>query len=638
MRMVSAAMPVEKHAFQAEVSQVLRLVIHSLYSNKEIFLRELLSNASDALDRRRFSAIEQPELLGEDERLLIRLIPDAQAGTLTIWDSGLGMDEAELKQSLGTVAFSGSRRFLEGLQQGPATGQELPKLIGQFGVGFYSAYLVSERVTVVSRKAGSDVAFRWESSGEDGFTIEAAEREVAGTSVILKLREDQREYLEPSRLRELVRRYSDYVPHPIELSKSPADSESEVVNRANALWQRSPKEVTEAEYTEFYKHLARDWEPPLARRHFNIEGTQQFTGLLFVPKRPPLDLFEANPKHGVRLHVRRVMVMENAEELVPRWLRFVKGVIDSEDLPLNVSRELLQDSRLVRVMKKQVTSQTLDLLKEVARERPEDYAAFYKGFGAVLKEGLHFEPDLESELLPLLRFDSAALGKPISLDEYLEAMPEGQPGIYYLLSSQKSAASAPHLERVRARGFDALLLTDAVDPFVMETLEKYRDKPFLSVSSLDLKLDAGPADEPSQSAGEKSPLVERSARVLEQKVADVKPSTRLVDSPACLVVPEGGLPPHLERLMRASGRELPASRRVLELNLEHPLVQRLAELEAREPGSERVQDWINLLYDQALLAEGSPPDDPTAFAKRLSRVMTAAAGQELGNPAAPGTP
>ena len=628
--MVFAAMSAEKHQFQAEVSQVLRLVIHSLYSNKEIFLRELLSNASDALDRRRFSAIERPELMGDDERLLIRLLPDAQTGTLTIWDSGLGMDEAELKESLGTVAFSGSRRFLESLkQQGGAPGQELPKLIGQFGVGFYSAYLVAEHVSVITRKAGDAVAYRWESSGEDGFTIEPSERDAVGTSVILKLRDDQKEYLEPARLRELVRRYSDYVPHPIELATAGSDAAPDVLNRANALWQRSPKEVSEQEYTEFYKHLARDWEAPLAHRHFHIEGTQLFSGLLFVPKRPPLDLFDPSPSHGVRLHVRRVMVMENAEELVPRWLRFVKGVIDSEDLPLNVSRELLQDSRLVRVMKKQVVSQTLDLLKEVARDRPEDYSAFYKSFGAVLKEGLHFEPELQGELLPLLRFESAALGKPVSLDEYLEAMPAEQAGIYYLLSSQKSAASAPHLERIRARGYDALLLTDAVDPFVMETLESYKDKPFLSVSSQDLKLDAGETDAQKPAEGDKPPIVERSARVLEQKVAEVKPSSRLVDSPACLVAPEGALPPHLERLMRASGRELPASRRVLELNLEHPLVKSVAELEAREPGSERVADWIHLLYDQALLAEGSPPDDPTAFAKRLSRVMTAAAGQEL---------
>jgi molecular chaperone HtpG len=628
-------MPAENYAFQAEVSQVLRLVIHSLYSNKEIFLRELLSNASDAIDRRRFLAIEKPELLAEDERLMIRLIPDAEAGTLTIWDNGLGMDESELKEHLGTVAFSGSRRFLESVQASSEKSQDLPKLIGQFGVGFYSAYLVAERVSVVSRKAGSEHAFRWESSGEQGFSIEPAERDGAGTSVTLKLKEDQREYLEPMRLRELVRRYSDYVPHPIELVKGPGEASGDVINRASALWQRQPKDVPPDEYVEFYKHLARDWEAPLAHRHFHIEGTQMFSGLLFVPKRAPLDLFDPNPSHGVRLHVRRVMVMENAEELVPRWLRFVKGVIDSEDLPLNVSRELLQDSRLVKSMRKQVVSQTLDLLQEVAKDRPDDYLGFWKSFGPVLKEGLHFEPELKAQLLPLLRFESAALAKLVSLDEYLSAMPEGQPGIYYLLSTQKSAALAPHLEQARARGYDVLLLTDAVDPFVMETLDEYAGKPFRSLSAVELDLDGNKQDAAEKPPAESSPLVERSARVLEKQVLEVKPSSRLTESPACLVVQEGGLPPHLERLLRASGRELPASRRVLELNLKHPLVQRVAELEAREPGSERVADWIHLLYDQALLAEGSPPEDPAAFAKRLSRVMTAAASQELAADKAP---
>jgi molecular chaperone HtpG len=620
----------EKYAFQAEVSQVLRLVIHSLYSNKEIFLRELLSNASDALDRRRFLAIERPELLGEGDKPVIRLIPDKDAGTLTIWDNGLGMDEAELKESLGTVAFSGSRRFLDNLKSNPGQQQDLPKLIGQFGVGFYSAYLVSTEVTVTSRKAGSELAFRWQSSGEDGFTIEPASRDSAGTSVTLKLAEEQKEYLDPFRLRELVRRYSDYVPHPIELLSGPSETSGETVNHASALWQRSPKDVSNEDYVEFYKHVSRDWEPPLAWKHFHIEGTQMFSGLLFVPKRTPLDLFEPNPTHGVRLHVRRILVMENAEELVPRWLRFVKGVVDSEDLPLNVSRELLQDSRLVKVMRKQVITQTLELLKQVAKDRPDDYQAFFKSFGAVLKEGLHFDPDMKDELLPLLRFESAALGKPISLDEYVTAMPAEQKDIYYLMSTQKSAAQSPHLERARARGYDVLLLTDAVDPFAMESLEEYQDKKFVSVSSADLKL----GDESEQKAAEsaeKPPIIQRSARVLESRVADVKPSSRLTDSPACLVVPEGALPPHLERLMRASGRELPKTRRVLELNLEHPLIQKVAELEAREPGSARVADWIELVYDQALLAEGSPPDDPAEFARRLSRVMTAAAAQELGD-------
>jgi len=615
-----------RHEFQAEVSQVLRLVIHSLYSNKEIFLRELVSNASDALDRRRFLAIGQPELLGEEEKLKIRLIPDRAAGTLTIWDNGVGMDEEELKRSLGTVAWSGSREFLERVASS-AGGQDLPKLIGQFGVGFYSAYLVAARVTVTSRKAGADTAFRWDSTGEDGFTIEPAERESVGTSVVLHLRDDQREYLEPQRLRNLVRRYSDYIPYPIELAKETGASESgEIVNRASALWHRPPKDVSREEYVEFYKHLTHDWEEPLAHRHFHIEGTSMFSGLVFVPKRAPFDLLDPEPTHGVRLHVRRVLVMENAPELVPRWLRFIRGVIDSEDLPLNVSRELLQDSRLVRIIQKQIVHQTLELLAELARERPADYAAFFRTFGMVLKEGFHFDPEHKDQLARLCRFDSAARGAPISLDEYVQAMPEGQPAIYYLTAaSQKLAASSPHLERVRASGYDVLLLSDPVDPFVMERLTEYEGKPLVSVTSPDLRLPAAPEAPP---AG-KTPLCERFERVLKERVTEVKASSRLTDSPACLVVAEGALAPHLERLLRASGKDVPASRRILELNLEHPLVRRVAELDAREPGSQRVADWIELLYDQALLSEGSPLEDPGGFARRLSTVLTAAAEHQL---------
>lgn len=619
-----------RHEFQAEVSQVLRLVIHSLYSNKEIFLRELVSNASDALDRRRFLAIGQPELLGDGEKLRIRLIPDPAAGTLTIWDNGVGMDEEELKRSLGTVAWSGSREFLERMK-GASEGQDLPKLIGQFGVGFYSAYLVAGRVTVTSRKAGSERAFRWDSTGEDGYTIEPAERESVGTSVVLHLRDDQREYLEPLRLRNLVRRYSDYIPYPIELVKEPSATDADIVNRASALWHRQPKEVTREEYVEFYKHLTHDFEEPLAYRHFHIEGTTMFSGLVFVPKRAPFDLFDPEPRHGVRLHVRRVLVMEDAPELVPRWLRFVRGVIDSEDLPLNVSRELLQDSRLVKIIQKQIVHQTLDLLAEIARDRPADYETFFRTFGAVLKEGFHFDPEHKNQLARLCRFQSAARGAPIGLDEYVRAMPEGQPAIYYLTAaSQKLAASSPHLERVRASGYDVLLLSDAVDPFVMERLTEYEGKPFISVTSPDLRL---PAAAPETPPADKTPLFQRFERVLKERVAEVKASTRLTDSPACLVVAEGALAPHIERLLRASGRDVPASRRILELNLEHPLVRHVTELEAREPGSERVAEWIELLYDQALLSEGSPLEDPGAFAKRLSKVLTAAAEHQLGSTA-----
>ena len=414
------------HSFQAEVSQVLRLVIHSLYSNQEIFLRELLSNASDALDKRRFSALQAPELWSTDEPLKVRLIPNKEQGTLTIWDNGIGMNEEELKQSLGTIAWSGSREFLKKLEGKSPDTKDLPQLIGQFGVGFYSSFLVSERVEVVSRAAGTDKAHRWESTGEGGFSIDEAERESVGTSIVLHLKKESLEYADPYRLRQLVERYSDYLSYPIELLKTGTDGEFEPINRGTALWQRSPKDVTAEQYEELYKHLTHDWQAPLLHRHFRIEGTQEFSGLVYVPSRVQFDLFEPDAKHGVRLHVRRVMVMDSCEELVPRWLRFVRGVVDSEDLPLNVSRELLQDSKIVRTIRKQLQNQVLDALADLAKEKPAEYEKFWGLFGVVLKEGLHFDPETGEKLTKLLRYESAATGKLTSLDQYLEAAPADQ--------------------------------------------------------------------------------------------------------------------------------------------------------------------------------------------------------------------
>jgi len=624
-------MEASKHPFQAEVSQVLHLVIHSLYSNKEIFLRELVSNASDALDKRRFGALANPALLDEGETLKIRIVPDADAGTLTIWDNGIGMSEQELAKNLGTIAWSGSRDFLDKVKAAQG-GAELPRLIGQFGVGFYSAYLVADRVSVVSRAADSAQAFRWESTGEEGFTLEPAERDSAGTSVVLHLKGEQKEFLEPYRLKELVRRYSDYVGHAIELPQAndpKKEAEFEVVNRASALWQRSPKEVTEEQYVEFYKHLAHDWEAPLGHKHFQIEGTQMFTGLIFVPGRAPFDMFDPEAEHGMRLHVRRVFVMENCADLVPRWLRFLRGVVDSEDLPLNVSRETLQDSRVIKAIKKQVVNQTLELLSEIA-QKPDDYAKFWAAFGVVLKEGLYFEPELKEKIAKLLRFQSSTKDQLISLDAYVEAMPANQEAIYYVLGpSQKVAASSPHLERVRKHGFDVLLLTDAVDSFAIGALTEYNGKKLLAVTTGDLKLPEDAQAEKKEDSADSKPesagLFEHFREALQDKVVEVRASTRLTDSPACLVQPEGALPPHIERLLRAQKKDVPTAPRILELNLEHPLIRSVRRIDERDPGSAAAREWFELLYDQALLAEGSPIEDPAGFAKRLTRLLTSAA-------------
>jgi molecular chaperone HtpG len=615
------------HSFQAEVSQVLRLVIHSLYSNQEIFLRELLSNASDALDKRRFSALQTPGVWSADETLKVQLIPNKEQGTLTISDNGIGMGEEELKQSLGTIAWSGSREFLKKLEQ---QSSDAPQLIGQFGVGFYSAFLVAERVEVISRAAGTEQAYRWESTGEGGFSTDTAERAAAGTSIILHLKKDALEYLDPYRLRQLVERYSDYLSYPIELLKAGTENEFEPINRGTALWQRSPKDVTAEQYEELYKHLTHDWQPPLGHRHFRIEGTQEFSGLVYVPSRAQVDLFEPDAKHGVRLHVRRVLIMESCEELLPRWLRFVRGVVDSEDLPLNVSREVLQDSKIVRTIKKQVQNQVLDLLGDLARDKPADYEKFWGLFGPILKEGLHFDPDTGEKLNKLLRYESAATGKLVSLDEYLAAAPAEQQAIYYVTAPSKAVASqSPHLEQVRKKGYDVLLMTDAVDPFAVAGLHEYGGKPVVSVASPDLKLGGEDEQKPEEAkTKEQTALLDRFGAVLKEQVSSVKASTRLHDSPACLIVPDGGLPPQIERLMRAQGRALPKSQRILELNLEHPLLKNLQRLEEASPGSENVQEWMHLIHDQAMLAEGTPLEDPAAFAKRLTRLFTSASEKE----------
>jgi molecular chaperone HtpG len=627
------------HQFQAEVSQVLRLVIRSLYSNHDIFLRELISNASDALDRLRFRGVSEPELLPAGERLRIRLIPDRKNGTLTIWDNGVGMTREELSRALGTVAWSGSREFLEKLRQAQGNDAERLDLIGQFGVGFYSAFLVADEVSVVSRAAGTAEAHRWVSRAEQTYTIERAEREQPGTSVVLHLKDEHKDVLEQYRLKALVSRYSDYIAHPIELTYEKEDPNkepqtvTEVVNQASALWQRQPKDVEEAQYEEFYKHLTHDYEGPLVHRHFHIEGTHMFSGLLFVPRRPPFDLFDPEPRHGVRLHVKRVFVMDDCEELVPRWLRFVRGVIDSEDLPLNVSREVLQDSRAVRIIRKQVVTQTLEVLEELASDRPEDYTAFFRAFGAVLKEGLHFDPDQRDRIAKLLRYESSAREGFVSLTDYVAAMKEGQNAIYYAAGTSRAVLEGgPHLEKLRQADYEILFMTDPVDPFAVSSLEKFDGKPLISAMNAELELGAQnePKDKPSQAS---ESFLDHVKEVLGGRVGGVRASGRLTDSPACLVVPEGGLAPHIERLLRAQKVDLPTSKRIFELNLGHPLVVRLAALHGREAGSEKLKNWIDVLYDQALLAEGSPVENPALFARRLSELLTQAAAAEAEPPA-----
>ncbi len=628
----------ERHSFQAEVSQVLSLVVGSLYSHKEVFLRELISNAADALDRLRFESLTSPELLPSGEELKIRIVVDKAARTLTIEDNGIGMSQKELIENLGTIARSGTREFMKRVAEAQQAAASGVQLIGQFGVGFYSAFLVADEVVVTSRRAGSSEAHCWRSEAKEDFTVEPAERAAQGTSIVLRLKADQDEFLERYRIRSLIERYSDYISHSIEVGgpseKPDAETASseltfERVNRASALWQRNPKEVSLEQYQEFYKHLTHDWEPPVTHRHFAVEGTQMFTGLLFLPGRAPFDLFDPSSKPGVRLHVRRVLVMENSEELLPKWLRFLRGVVDSEDLPLNVSRETLQDSRVVRTIRKQVTQHALTMLEELASNRPEDYQKTWESFGVVLKEGLHFEPEERERLSRLFRFQSSTTSGWQSLADYVGRMKPDQESIYYAVGpSRKVLEQSPHLEILKKHGIEVLLLTDPVDPFMLPNLPDFEKKPLRDAMTGDLSLPKSAEAEKTDTESPE-PLFDKMASILGERVEKVRASSRLADSPACLVRPEGALAPHIERLLRARNLEVPATRRVLEVNRDHAVVVAMRRLFLVNPDSPKLGEWIELLYDQSLLAEGSPIDDPAAFARRMSHVLSDAAEQAL---------
>ena len=625
-----AAVTGTTHSFQAEVSKVLSLVINSLYSNKEIFLRELVSNASDALDKLRFKGIADPSLLPEELR--IRIATDEDARTLTISDNGVGMTAEELVENLGTVAQSGTQNFLSQLEQGADM-----NLIGQFGVGFYSGYLVADRVDVVSRAAGADTANRWSSDGQESFTVEPAQRDEAGSDVILYLKEEHAEIATGWKLRNLIQKYADYVDHPIQVEverPAPEDEEDaeptrewETVNQASALWQRSPSDIPDEQYEEFYKHLTHDWEPSLARTHFKIEGTQLFRGLLFVPKRPPFDLNDRDRRRGVRLYVKRVFIMDDCEDLLPPWLRFIRGVIDSDDLPLNVSRELLQDSAATRVIRKQVTKKSLDLLESLAKDKKDDYLDLWEKYGTVIKEGFHFDPSYKDRLASLLRFSTSAGDEVIGLDEYVDRMPFSQPAIYYAMGASRAAVeSSPHLEGLLDKGCEVLYLTDTIDQWVVDNLSEFRDKKLVSamVGGLDLDEDDSDDKDAESTPETLGEFGDRIKSVLSDNISDVRKSSRLRKSPVCLVVPDGGVHSHIEQLLRAGNAEMPRTKRILEINAQHPLIMNLQRLHSTDADADELAKWFHLLYDQALLSEGSPIEDPALFASRMTDLMTSA--------------
>ena len=617
--------------FETEVRQLLHLMIHSLYSHREIFLRELVSNASDACDRLRFAAIDNPALYEGDAELAIRVDFDPAARTISVNDNGIGMSRDDVVANIGTIAKSGTREFVASMSGDAARDATL---IGQFGVGFYSAFLVADRVTLVTRAAGTlpDQGVRWESVGEGEYTIEPAEVASRGTTVTLHLREGMDEFLSRQRLATIVRKYSDHIAIPVRMRKESWDEakkafvtgdEWETVNAASALWTRPKSEITEEQYAEFYKHVAHDFEAPLAHVHAKVEGRTEYTQLLFIPARAPFDLWDRDHRRGLKLYVRRVFIMDDAQELLPGYLRFVRGVVDANDLPLNVSRELLQQSRDVDTIRSGCTKRVLALLEELAKDSADKYATFWKTFGTVLKEGVVEDAGNRERIAKLLRFASTKSGDPqqdVSLADYVARMQPAQDAIWYVTADSHAAASgSPHLEIFRSKGLEVLLLSDRVDEWLVGTLETFDGKPVKSVARGSLDLDKSADGEASkardEAAGKLEPVLSRVKEALGDRVADVRPSARLTDSPSCLVAGEGASSGHLERILRAAGHDAPTSKPVLELNPMHPLVMRLA---AEDP---RLPDWARLLYDQALLAEGAPLPDPAAFVRTLNELM-----------------
>lgn len=625
------------HGFQTEVKQLLHLVVHSLYSNKEIFLRELVSNASDAADKLRFAALSDNNLYDGDADLKIRVDFNKDNRTITVSDNGVGMTREEVMDNLGTIAKSGTREFLSQLSGDQAKDSNL---IGQFGVGFYSAFIIADSVTVRTRKAGTDSnqAVMWQSKGEGDYTLKTTSKSSRGTEITLHLKEGEDEFLDDMRLRGIITKYSDHISWPIVMTKTVEaedDSkettvEDETVNRATALWTMSKSEVKDEEYQELYKHISHDFENPLTWTHNHVEGKQQYTTLLYVPSRAPFDMWNQEFKHGLRLYVKRVFIMDDADRFLPRYLRFVKGIVDSADLPLNVSREILQDNKLVDNIRSAVIKRTLSTLEKMAENDKENYAKFYKEFGLVLKEGPIEDFANRERIAALLRFSTSKDDNEtasVSLDEYIERMPEGQDKIYYVTAdSFNSAKSSPHLEIFRKKGIEVVLLHDRIDEWLVSHMSEYKGKHMQSITRGELDL-GDMEDEAEKEAQKKTeetltPFIEHMAKVLEAQVKEVRITHRLTASPACVVADTHDMGREMQRLMQAAGQAMPDSKPIFEINPTHALIKRLE----AETDDERFADWSNILFDQAILAEGGQLDDPAQFVRRLNNMLLELAG------------
>lgn len=616
----------ETLGFQAEVTQLLDIMIHSLYSNKEIFLRELISNASDALDRLRFATLSDETLNENDTDLKIHVAYDKDARTITVSDNGVGMSRDEVVEHIGTIAKSGTREFLKSL-----TGdqQKDANLIGQFGVGFYSSFVVADRVTLTTRHAGFDPqqGVRWESEGQGEYTIETVEKPSRGTEIVLHLREGEDELLNGHRLRTIIRKYSDHITFPIMMKIEEKDKdEEEQVNRASALWARPKSDITQEEYNEFYKHVAHDFTEPLVYVHSRMEGAYEYILLLYVPSQAPFDLWNRERRHGVKLYVRRVFIMDDAEQLMPGYLRFVRGIIDSSDLPLNISREILQHNKLIEMIHSNAVKKVLGMLTELAADDEQKYATFWKEFGRVLKEGLAEDPGNRESITKLLRYastSSANATQDVSLEAYVARMKEGQDKIYYnIADSYDAAKDSPLLEVFKKKGIEVLLLSDPIDYILEHELSEFNGIQFQSVSrgAVDLgKLeDEQEKQEQQKAADEFKGLVEQIKTVLGEKVKDVRTTTRLTSSPACLVVDEYGIDPGLERLLKAAGQNVPASKPIMEINPNHPIILKMK----NESDEQRFSDWSWILFDQSVLSLGEQLENPVKFVNRLNDLLT----------------
>ncbi|MEW8219048.1 MAG: molecular chaperone HtpG [Candidatus Thiodiazotropha taylori] len=623
--------------FQAEVSQVLKLVIRSLYSNKEIFLRELISNASDAAEKLRFEALTDEALFEEDPELKVRVTYDKEAGTLTISDNGIGMSRQDVTETIGTIASSGTRKFFEAMSGDQAKDSEL---IGQFGVGFYSAFIVADKVTLKTRRAGlgHEHGVQWVSEGQGSYSIENIDKPSRGTDVILHLREDEKEFLEGFRLRNIISKFSDHITMPVEMEKEfygedeekPESAEFERVNTGTALWMRSRSEISDEEYNEFYKHVSHDFEDPLLHVHNRVEGNNEYTALLFVPARAPFDLWDRDQKHGVKLFVRRVFIMDEAEKLMPRYMRFVKGVVDSDDLPLNVSREILQHNRKIDTIRQANVKRVLGALEKLAENDKEKYQEFWDQFGKVLKEGPAEDFANKEKISALLRFASTHNEQDeqtVSLADYVSRMREGQDKIYYITADSAAAARfSPHLEVLKKKGIEVLLLSDRVDEWLVTSLTEFDGKTLQSVAKGELDLgeldDKEEQESQEKQTEEHKALLERMQQVLQESVKEIRVSQRLTDSPACLVVEEHDMSANLARVLKSVGQDAPQTKPIMEVNATHPLVVQLE----NESDEERFGDLSKVLFDQAQLAEGGQLDDPAAFVRRLNSLMLKLAG------------